>query len=338
MTELNTIQTALANVGEILGNKHHPGLADAIARAYAKNPWFTPENTEHALKYWSEKLTALNLQQWIEKEKIQTAAVPKNIGIVAAGNIPLVGLHDVLCVLLTGNKAKVKLSSDDEELMKFFAAQLELVEPSLKGAIEFVEKLENIDAAIATGSNNTARYFEYYFAKYPHIIRKNRNSIAVLTGDESPETLARIGFDVTSYFGKGCRNITQVWAPAGYKWPGMLDNFMQYGEIINHHKYANNYTYHRALLLMNLDAHLDTGFLLLKENRKIYAPVSVLNYSHYDTLEEVKDFITENNENIQCVVSEAPGLSPTIAPGQAQNPDLWEYADGVNTVQFLMGL
>ena len=260
------------------------------------------------------------------------------MGIIAAGNIPLVGLHDVLCVLLTGHRALVKLSADDEVLMKFVFEQLVTANPLLGQYIQVADKLENIDAAIATGSNNTARYFEYYFGKYPHIIRKNRNSIAVLTGNETPETLQKIGHDITSYFGKGCRNVTQVWAPQGYDWTKFIDNLQGYVQMADHNKYINNYNYHKAILLMNLDAHLDSGFMLFKEDRRIYSPIGMLNYTHYNDINEAKEFIAQNADNIQCIVSESDRFMEAVAPGQTQNPELWEYADGVNTIQFLKGL
>lgn len=338
---MNTLEktiNALSKIGEIFGNEHNTELKHVCENAYIKNPWFTPQNVSLAIGYWSQKLQNDALYEWATRENIVQPATPKTIGVITAGNIPLVGLHDIVCVIVTGNIALVKLSSDDEELVKFFAAKWAEIVPEWANRIQFTERIDAVDAIIATGSNNTARYFDYYFAKYPHIIRKNRNSIAVLTGSESPETLASIGRDVISYFGKGCRNVTQVWAPQGYEWPKMLDNFMQYGDIINHHKYANNYTYHKAILLMNLDKHLDTGFLILKEDTKIYAPISMLNYAHYNSLQEMQLFITENKENIQCVISEATEIEGAILPGQSQNPELWDYADGVNTVGFLMAL
>lgn len=338
---MNTLEKtidALNQIGEVFGNEDNTDLKEACHRAHIKNQWFTPQNISMALSYWSQKLRKDTLNEWVNRENIVQSPTPKTIGVITAGNIPLVGLHDIVCVLITGNTALVKLSTDDEELLKFFAAKWAQIVPEWANCIQFTERINTMDAIIATGSNNTARYFEYYFGKYPHIIRKNRNSIAVLTGDESPETLASIGRDVITYFGKGCRNVTQVWAPTGYEWPKMLDNFMLYGDIINHHKYANNYTYHKAILLMNLDKHLDTGFLLLKEDTKIYAPISMLNYAHYTSLGDMQLFITENKENIQCVISEASQLDGAILPGQSQNPQLWDYADGVNTIQFLMGI
>ncbi|HYG15329.1 MAG TPA: acyl-CoA reductase [Bacteroidia bacterium] len=336
MTE--EIVKALVKVGRSFGNKDNAQLQQAMESAWAHNKWFTAENVQLALDYWHSKLTAENLQKWMEREGVAENTAAKTVGIVAAGNIPMVSLHDVVCVLLTGNRVNIKLSSDDEVLMKFFIRLLVNANPLMGQYIQAVDKIENIDAVIATGSNNTARYFQYYFGKYPNIIRKNRNSIAVLTGNETPETLHKIGFDITSYFGKGCRNVTQVWAPEGYNWEKFIVGISGYNDIINHNKYANNYTYHKAIILMNLDKHLDTGFILLRNDRKIYSPLGVLNYTEYKDMGEVKEFIAHNADNIQCIVSESPGLLEAVKPGNTQNPELWEYADGVNTIKFLKGL
>jgi hypothetical protein len=330
--------SALHRVGQVFGNENSIDLQQTIAQAYAKNKWFDEDNTKMALSYWSKQLTTENLNRWVSEEGISNNSAPKTIGVIAAGNIPLVGLHDVISVLLTGNKVKVKLSSDDEVLMKFFIAQLIQAEPSLGQLIEVAEKIENIDAVIATGSNNTARYFEYYFNKYPHIIRKNRNSIAVLTGNESAETIQKIGGDILSYFGKGCRNITQLWLPKKYDLVPFLDHLQGFVDVVNHNKYANNYHYHKAILLMNKDEHLDTGFMLLREDKKIYSPIGMINYTYYNDMGEVKEFLAQNAEHIQCVVSEADSLPEAISAGETQNPKLWDYADGVNTISFLQKL
>lgn len=337
---MNLQQTiaALHRVGQVFGNENSIEIEQSIRQAYAKNPWFAPENIKLALQYWSKRLHQDKLKDWANKEDIEENTSPKTVGIIAAGNIPLVGLHDVVSVLLTGNKVKLKLSSDDEVLMKFFISELTKANVSFKDSIEVVERVENIDAVIATGSNNTARYFEYYFGKYPNIIRKNRNSIAVLTGNETNESIKRIGDDILSYFGKGCRNITQLWIPKGYNLVGFLDQLQHNIELINHNKYANNYHYHRAILLMNKDEHLDTGYMLLKEDRKIYSPIGMINYTYYNDMGEVKEFLAQNAEQIQCVVSEASSLPEAIPAGSSQNPNLWDYADGVNTIKFLRRL
>ncbi len=338
LMDLKQTMDALHRVGQVFDNQDNIELQQAVELAFAKNRWFSTDSTTMALRYWSEQLSPKKLDLWVEKEGITTNKSPKNIGIIAAGNIPLVGLHDVVTVLLTGNTIKLKLSTDDEVLMQFFIDQLIQANPIFGQAIEVVERMKNIDAVIATGSNNTARYFEAYFGKYPHIIRKNRNSIAVLTGDESPETIKKIGNDILSYFGKGCRNVTQLWLPKGYDLVKFLDNLQGFTDIINHNKYVNNYHYHKAILLMNKDTHLDSGFMLLREDRKIYSPIGMINYTYYDSMGEVKEFLAQNAENIQCVVSESSSLPEAVPAGETQNPNLWDYADGVNTIQFLQGL
>lgn len=335
--KLNDILNALYYTGKVLGDRSDAELVLAMHKAYTANQWFTPENIGLAVDYWSKKLTPESLQQWIDREQITDNPHPKTVGIIAAGNIPLVGLHDIISVLITGNKVVVKPSSEDEELIKFFADTLIQADAEMAGYIQTAERIEKLDAVIATGSNNTARYFEYYFGKYPNVIRKNRNSIAVLTGNESPETMTKIAGDITGYFGKGCRNVTQVWLPKGFDIVKFIDNTLPYGDLINHNKYANNYVYHRALLLMNMDAHLDNGFMLFREDEKIYAPIGTVNYAFYDHLDDMKAFVAEHAEEIQCVVSEAD-LGNVIAPGETQNPALWDYADGVNTIEFLKGI
>lgn len=335
--KLNDILNALYYTGKVLGDRSDAELVLAMHKAYTANQWFTPENIGLAVDYWSKKLTPESLQQWIDREQITDNPHPKTVGIIAAGNIPLVGLHDIISVLITGNKVVVKPSSEDEELITFFVDTLIQADAEMAGYIQTAERIEKLDAVIATGSNNTARYFEYYFGKYPNVIRKNRNSIAVLTGNESPETMTKIAGDITGYFGKGCRNVTQVWLPKGFDIVKFIDNTLPYGDLINHNKYANNYVYHRALLLMNMDAHLDNGFMLFREDEKIYAPIGTVNYAFYDHLDEMKAFVAEHAEEIQCVVSEAD-LGNVIAPGETQNPALWDYADGVNTIEFLKGI
>ncbi len=335
--KLNDILNALYYTGKVLGDRSDAELVLAMHKAYTANQWFTPENIGLAVDYWSKKLTPESLQQWIDREQITDNAHPKTVGIIAAGNIPLVGLHDIISVLITGNKVVVKPSSEDEELITFFVDTLIQADPEMAGYIQTAERIEKLDAVIATGSNNTARYFEYYFSKYPNVIRKNRNSIAVLTGNESPETMTKIAGDITGYFGKGCRNVTQVWLPKGFDIVKFIDNTLPYGDLINHNKYANNYVYHRALLLMNMDAHLDNGFMLFREDEKIYAPIGTVNYAFYEHLDDMKAFVAEHAEEIQCVVSEAD-LGNVIAPGETQNPALWDYADGVNTIEFLKGI
>ncbi len=307
----------------------------AKRKAAAENSWFDEKSINHALATWNETLQENTIHAWFEAEQLQTpVAEAKKIGIVMAGNIPLVGLHDLLSVLACGHQAHVKLSSDDTALMTYAIEELSHFDNWLAERIHVVDKLKGIDALIATGSNNTARYFDYYFRDIPHIIRKNRNSIAILTGDESAEELFELGKDIFTYYGLGCRNVTQILLPKEVSPSFFYDGIPDHYEVLNHNKYANNYTYHRALFLLNQQEHLDNNFLLLKKEEKVYAPVGCVNYGFYEGEDELKRHLEENAENIQTVVSKGKFSFPTTAIGQAQKPSLNDYADGVNTVSF----
>jgi len=251
-----------------------------------------------------------------------------------AGNIPLVGFHDFLSVLITGNKVLAKLSSNDTVLLPFLAKKLIEIEPGFAELIEFTEeRLSNFDAVIATGSNNTARYFEYYFGKYPSIIRKNRNSVAILTGNETPEQLDALAEDIFRYFGLGCRNVSKLFLPKDYNFDPFFNAMYGWKEIINNNKYINNYDYNKAVYLMSNIELLDNEFLLLKEDNGFSSPISVVFYQYYESEDELRKYLSENKEHIQAIVSEKD-----IPFGAAQKPQLWDYADGVDTVSFLLNL
>src|SRR5690606_6631872 len=308
-----------------------------LKKAEAENGWFTQENIKFVLISWSKALSEANLQQWVSKYKIEETD-PKTVAIIMAGNIPLVGFYDFLSVLITGNKVLAKLSSNDKTLLPFLAEYLISVEPEFKNYIEFTEgRLENFDAVIATGSNNTARYFDYYFGKYPNIIRKNRNSIAVLTGDETEEDLKNLADDVFRYFGLGCRNVSKIYVPEGYDFEPFFKGMFNWKEIIHNHKYINNYDYNKAVYLMDSFPLLDNEFMLLKEDAGFSSPISVVFYEKYSSLETLKKELNSQSENIQCVVSKT-GVPNEFSFGKAQNPKLWDYADGVDTVDFLLKL
>lgn len=308
-----------------------------LKKAQAENGWFTQENINFALKSWCEALSEENLQQWISNYNIEETA-PKTIAIVMAGNIPLVGFHDFLSVLISGNKVLTKLSSTDKTLLPFLAEKLISIEPKFKSYIEFTEgKLQDFDAVIATGSNNTARYFDFYFGKYPNIIRKNRNSVAVLTGNETEEDLQNLADDVFRYFGLGCRNVSKIYIPEGYDFEPFFKGMFSWKEIIYNHKYINNYDYNKAVYLMDSFPLLDNEFMLLKEDSGFSSPISVLFYETYTSKYAVKKMLESESENIQCLVTKA-GLPNEIPFGKAQNPELWDYADGVDTVDFLLKL
>jgi hypothetical protein len=311
---------------------------ELIATARNSNAWFTEQEVYRSLNALSQMLNEDDLEIWFKGIHITT--VPKKVGLILAGNIPLVGFHDVLSVLATGNIALIKLSSSDDKLLPAVLTQLCKIEPALQEQIVFVERLKDFDAVIATGSNNTSRYFEYYFGKVPNIIRKNRTSVAVLTGRESNQDIADLGHDLFDYFGLGCRNVSKIYLPEDYDVKNFFEPLEQYNDIINHFKYNNNYDYNKSIYLVNSAKHFDNGFLLLKEDSGFSSPLAVLYFERYKTLEEVETVLSANQENLQCVISKAPLQIETavLGFGESQQPKLWDYADNVNTIQFLNGL
>lgn len=327
---------AFVQLGNDFRNTENESLKQRMQQAAFNNPWFDMRSINLALNAWGEALQKESVNEWALMENMtHFPSEPKKVGLVLAGNIPLVGLHDLLCVLAAGHHAHVKLSSDDSILMQYAIERLIHHEPSIQNRIQLVERLKEIDAIIATGSNNSSRYFEHYFAHIPHIIRKNRNSLAILTGTESAEELFLLGSDVFDYYGLGCRNVTHLLMPAGYSPATFYDAIADHYEVLNHNKYANNYTYHRALFLLNKQAHLDNNFLLLKEDEKLYSPIGCLNYSFYEYPEQAEEYVHQNAGSIQVIVSKGNFTFPTVALGQAQKPKLWDYADNINPFQFL---
>ncbi len=313
-------------------------LKEVVARAGHHNGWFTEDNILFSLRQWGELLTIENLNNWLSGYTFHEKGEPKTVGIVMAGNIPLVGFHDFLSVLLSGNKVLVKLSSSDKVLLPYLSKFLIEQDPSLADKIEFVDgKLENFDAVIATGSNNTSRYFEYYFGKKPNIIRKNRNSVAVLTGNESEEELKALGEDIFRYYGLGCRNVSKIYVPKDYDFDGLFNALFHYKDIINQHKYANNYDYNKAVYLMSEFKILDNGFLILKEDESLTSPISALFYSYYDDESTLRKKLQEMEEQIQCVVS-SDAKENEVNFGDTQKPSLNDYADGIDTMEFLLKL
>jgi hypothetical protein len=329
------IQKAFAKLGEELSRLPEE-WNDVISMASHKNGWFTPDNSRYALKHWSEILTVNNLVKLAPKNHLQKS--PKNIGIVMAGNIPLVGFHDFVCVLLSGNKAVIKLSSDDEILIQHLLKKLQTILPGIDEFWEIKERLNDIDAVIATGSNNTSRYFEYYFRNIPHLIRKNRTSVAVIQHKISDNDLKLLGEDVFRYFGLGCRNVGKLFLPTGFDLTRILDHLMPYSFVLDHHKYANNYTYHRAIYLLNQTPHLDTGFLLLKEDEAVNSPLGALFYSFYNSQEALQKSIKEKESNIQCVIGNVDLCQGVVPFGFSQKPKLTDFADHINTFTFLQNL
>lgn len=304
------------------------GLMDSI---YIQNGWFTPQNVKNAIAAWAEQLTEDNLNQYLEPYLTSEIQIPKKVAVICAGNIPLVGFHDVLSVLLSGHTAIIKLSSDDKELIPALLIMLGKFEPEINKAYVYASgKLEQFDAVIATGSNNTSRYFTEYFGSYPHIIRKNRTSIAIITGDETIEELESLGKDIFSYFGLGCRSITKIFIPEGYDIQKIFGAIYPFHPIINHNKYANNYDYHKALWLLNQDDLLDNGFILFKEDEGLHAPTGSMYYEYYQNQESLKATVNELSSEIQCIIGHH-----YLPFGTAQCPSLTDFADGVDTMAFL---
>lgn len=310
---------------------------EKVETAHLSNGWFTYDNVMNAISSWAEALKEENIDKWLSlypESKIQN---PKCIGIIMAGNIPMVGFHDFLCVLISGNKVFAKTSSEDKILIPTIAEILISIEPNFKTQIEFTEnQLKNIDAAIATGSNNSARYFEYYFGKYPHIIRKNRNSVAVLNGSETSEELKLLGKDIFTYFGMGCRNVSKLFVPKNYNFNLFFESIIDFGYIIHNNKYNNNYSYNRTVYLMGSEKLLDNNFLILKEDKNLSSPVAVLFYEFYENENQLKNRLKEEENNIQCIVGK--NIPQAIPFGKTQQPQLWDYADGVDTMKFLVEL
>jgi hypothetical protein len=307
-----------------------------IHLSQSHNGWYTPEQVYFAIKSWGAALTEENIDKWLSAYSFETAAKPKTVALILAGNIPLVGFHDFLCVLITGNKALIKTSSNDQHLLPFLAKYLIFTNENFKDSISFVEgKLENFDTVIATGSNNTARYFEYYFKDKPSIIRKNRNSVAVLNGQETHEELEALGEDIFRYFGLGCRNVSKLFVPKGYTFDTFFQAIFKYQDVIHYEKYANNYDYNKAVFLMSNFKLLDNGFLTLKEDPSYASPISSVFYEFYENIEDLQTRLENDAEQIQCIVSKDL-IQKSISFGQTQNPQLWDYADNIDTITFLL--
>lgn len=308
-----------------------------IQKAYRQNAWFTPENIDFAFRQWAKVLTYDHLNRWLS-EYIFENKKSRKIALILAGNIPLVGFHDVVSVLLAGHTALIKCSSNDTLLIPFLMKKLIEINPSMAENIIFTDqKITDYDAVIATGSNNTARYFEYYFGKKPHIIRKNRNSVAVLTGNETQNELFELGKDIFTYFGLGCRSVSKIFVPNGYDFDAFFNAIYPYHTIVEHTKYANNYDYNKAVYLMSLFVIKENGFLMIKEDTAYSSPIATLFYEYYSDLNSLSQKLKTDQKQIQCIVSNG-FTSDEIPFGQTQTPTLWQYADGIDTIDFLNNL
>ncbi len=326
---------AFAGLGDVIKNLGPAEWEGIHLGAVNDNAWFTPDSVTSALSSLSDWLTQESLTNWTQE--YDESSKQRRVAIVMAGNIPLVGFHDMLAVLISGHSAVVKLSSKDQFLPKWIVSRLTGIEPEFASRITFVEKLRDFDAVIATGSDNSARYFDYYFGKYPNIIRRNRTSVAVLTGGESTDEYERLGSDVFMYFGLGCRNVSKLFVPEGYSFESLFDSWNRFAPVINHHKYANNYDYQKSILLINRNDFLDTGFVLAQESDKIVSPISVLYYETYGTEDDLKARLTTDAEKIQVVVGNHSGVAD-VPFGAAQHPQLTDYADRVDVMSFLAEL
>jgi len=328
---------AFGKLGKYLDSIDDEEFQKVVLGARSENSWFTDESIKLAFASLKKRfLDPGQLRGWISSYN-PPEIKPKTIALIMAGNIPMVGFHDLLCVLVTGHRAMVKLSSKDSFLLKYLIDHLIYIEPRFSGYIQVAaDLLKGFDAVIATGSDNSARYFEFYFGKYPHVIRKNRTSCAVLAGFETQDELVKLGEDVFTYFGLGCRNVSKLFVPRGYDFITLLQQWDKYAEVMNHHKYHNNYDYQKSILLVNRQHFLDTGFVLLQESERLVSPISVLYYEYYDGWESVLKKLDEHQEKIQCVVGNVEAANVRI--GNSQSPDLSDYADRVDTVKFLLAL
>lgn len=306
---------------------------NAKARASAANPWFTPEFIDLSIKNIIEQyLREDKLKAWAGAYGTMEPAQPRLVGVVMAGNIPLVGFHDLLSVIISGHRLMIKPSSRDEVLMRFIVETLHTMSPSLEKDVQISDTLKGCDAYIATGSNQSARYFDYYFARFPHIIRSNKTSVAILTGNETEKELDLLADDVHLFFGLGCRNVTKIYVPPAYDFIPLLRAFDAYAGLKDMHKYANNFDYQLSLILLNKQAYMTNGSTLLIEHPALFSAIGVLHYEHYTNRTELLQGL-QQNESVQCIVGEGH-----IPFGEAQKPGLTNYADGVDTMQFLAGL
>jgi hypothetical protein len=329
--------SALVRWGEAIQKLDDAQKENLFFNASGKNSWFTKDSIRLSFEGILKYLDKNNIEKWLSNYVLEEQT-PKTIGLVMAGNIPLAGFHDFITVLISGNIVQAKLSSGDSYLLPHLVKFLIELEPAFNDRIAFVDRLKDFDAIIATGSDNSARYFNYYFSKYPHIIRQNRTSCAILDGLENESDLIELGKDIFQYFGLGCRNVSKIFIPINYEFNDLFKALEPYSDIINHHKYNNNYDYQKSILLVNSVEHLDLGFLLLRETESLVSPISVLFYDYYDSTEELKIKLNPLSHKIQCIVAKDASWPGSIHPGIAQKPELWDYADKVDTLQYLLDL
>ena len=315
-------------------------LKSKIEESEIKNHWFTEDSINNSLLSLSNQLSSDNFDAWLTPYNLSDLGEDKKVLLVMAGNIPLVGFHDFLSVIVSGNKAVVKLSSNDSVLFPYLWEVLCKINPNFSNKLEYIENLKEkkFDAVIATGSDNSSKYFEYYFKNTRRIIRKNRRSVAIVNGKETHQELEGLAEDIFLYFGLGCRNVSKVFLPKGYNLDKLFEVFFPFQDIVNHKKYGNNYDYNKAIFLMGSHELVENGFLLLKEDSSLQSPVSMLFYEFYEDLENVKDYIDENEDLLQCVVCKEDIVKKNTHFGETQKPQLWDYADNVDTIEFLTSI
>jgi hypothetical protein len=313
-------------------------------QAYQKNNWFTRENIERAMISWSALLSENNISGWLNSYQLEKATAGKRVGVINAGNIPLVGLHDMVSVLACGHSYIGKNSSDDSLLLPFITSLLIEIEPAFKSLVRFVDRLSDFDAVIATGSNNSALYFESYFGKYPHVIRRNRNGVAVLSGNETKDDLENLGKDIFEYFGLGCRNVSKLYVPADYEFANFFESIYSFNAVMQHNKYMNNFDYNSVMLLMKQVPFLQNNFLIIREDERIASPIAVIHYERYSDMNSLSEKLDASGHLIQCVVTgtrlnfNSELRKRMVRFGEAQSPALEDYADGVDTIRFLSSL
>jgi len=317
-----------------LSEAEYDRLNQVPADVAKTNGWFTEENVRHALRAWGVALTDESLNKWLKPYGDLPAPKPKTVAIIMAGNVPMVGFHDLLCVLMAGHRVLVKLSSEDDVLIPIFIKILGTFSPEVQQKVLYARgKMENFDAVIATGSDNSARYFEYYFGKYPSVIRKNRTSVAVITEHTSDEELSLLGEDIFRYFGLGCRNVTKIYVPRSFDLDRFFGAIFPWQTLATHNKYANNYDYCKALWMLNGEELVENGFVLLKHDEGLHSPVGSMFYERYDDLADLNKRLLKMSDQLQCIVGQG-----AVPFGCAQKPGLADYADSVDTMRFLLQL
>ncbi len=331
--------TAFSQLGDYLSLLKPAELEIIYQKAAAHNGWFTKKSIDLAFQGIIKWLHTAELNKWLSAYELSdTNLQPKTVGIVMAGNIPLVGFHDFLSILITGNIVQAKLSSQDPYLPKLLGDELIQIDQRFADFIQWVERLKDMDAIIATGSDNTSRYFDYYFGKYPHIIRKNRISCAIVQGDEHPEDFNNLGKDIFYYYGLGCRNVSKIYVPEHFDITTLIDGLEGFEYVMDNHKYANNYNYNRSIFLVSQTAHLDNGFCLFENNEKLASPTSVVYVEKYGQLDDLVQHLNQIEEKVQCLVSKDGWFPNSLPFGKAQEPALWDYADRVDTMKFIRSL